>query len=101
MSPELKILTLNAVIMGIAYLGIYPARKITHVRQMIPTDLALTLLSLIAAGGLFAGSGTRFSLILFETNWAVFAVLTLAAMEIPLFIRFCRRNGIDMSGGPE
>lgn len=101
MTPELKILVINAVIMGIAYFGIYPSRGITHVRQMVMTDLALTGLSLLAAGGLYWGSGVQFSLILFTTNWAVFAVLTLALMEIPLFIWFCRKNGIDMSGGNE
>ncbi len=99
MIPELQLLLINAVIMGMAYFGIYPSRRITHVRQMIATDLALTCLSLLAAGGLFYGSGERFGMILFETNWAIFAVLTLVLMEIPLFIWFCRRNGIDMSGG--
>ena len=99
MTPELKILIINAVIMGVAYFGIYPSRNITRVGQMITTDLALTVLSLVAAGGLYYGTGTRFSLILFQTNWAVFAVLTLALIEIPLFIWYCRRNDIDMTGG--
>lgn len=98
MTPELKILIINAVIMGVAYFGIYPSRRITRVGQMMTTDLCLTGLSLLAAGGLFYGTGTRFSLILFDTNWAIFAVLTLALMEVPLFIWFCRRNGIDMTG---
>ena len=99
MTPELKILIINAVIMGVAYFGIYPSRGITRVGQMIATDLGLTVLSLLAAGGLFYGTGTSFSLILFDTNWAIFAVVTLSLMEIPLFIWFCRRNGIDMNGG--
>lgn len=99
MTPELQILIINAVIMGVAYFGIYPSRRITHVSQMMTTDLILTGLSLLVAGALFYGTGTRFSLILFDTNWAIFAVLTLALMEVPLFIWFCRRNGIDMLGG--
>jgi hypothetical protein len=50
------------------------------------------------AAGLFRGSDTPFSLILFQTNWAVFSILTMAVMEIPLFIWFCRKHGIDISG---
>lgn len=99
MTPELKILILNAVIMGVAYFGIYPSRNITRVGQMMATDLGLTALSLLVAGALFYGSGTPFSLILFQTNWAIFAIITLSLMEVPLFLWFCRRNGIDMTGG--
>ncbi|MFD1794625.1 hypothetical protein FQV27_06930 [Paracoccus aurantiacus] len=98
MTPELKILTINATIMAVAYLGIYPSRHITRISQMMPTDLGLTALSLLAAGGLFAGSGIRFNLILTETNWAIFAIATLALIEFPLMIWFCRRNGIEIGG---
>ena len=98
MSPELKLLIVNAVIVLIAYLGIYPSmRQITLTRMMV-SDLVLTVLALAVAGALFWDSGTRFSLLFFSTNWAIFSFLTLAVMEIPLFIWFCRKHGIDLSG---
>ncbi|MFV0293113.1 MAG: hypothetical protein ACK5II_07830 [Paracoccus sp. (in: a-proteobacteria)] len=98
MSPEAQILIINATILAIAYIGIYPSQNIRHIVQMIPTDLVLASLSLIMAGALFAGSGIRFSLILFETGWFLFALITMMLMEVPLFLWFCHKNDIDMNG---
>ena len=66
---------------------------------MLRNDLVLTLLVLITAGALFAGSGTRFSLILFDTNWFGFTLLSSMAMELPLFLWFCKKHYIDLTGG--
>lgn len=99
MTPEVMILAMNGVIMLFAYGLIYPAMRLTALNRMLGGDLVLTLLSLAAAGGLFAGSGVRFGLILFETNWFWFAIITLIVTEAPLFLWFCRRHDIDLSGG--
>ena len=98
MPPELKLLTLNAVIVLIAYLGIYPSMHKVTLTRMMATDMVLTVLALGVAAALFWNSGTRFSLLFFSTNWAIFSFLTLAVMEIPLFIWFCRKHGIDLTG---
>ena len=66
---------------------------------MLRNDLVLTLLLLITAGALFAGSGTRFSLILFDTTWFGFTLLSSMAMELPLFLWFCKKHDIDLTGG--
>ena len=66
---------------------------------MLRNDLVLTLLVLITAGALFAGSGTRISLILFDTNWFGFTLLSSMAMELPLFLWFCKKHDIDLTGG--
>lgn len=106
MRPELMVLTLNAVLLCMAYFAIYPAMNVRRIGQMIPIDIGLLVLALLAAGSLFAGSGERFSLILFETgwpllqtNWVVFSILSMGVIEAPLFLWYCRRNGIDLSGG--
>lgn len=98
MTPELQLLVLNATIVLIAYLGIYPSMRHITLARMMAADTVLTALALGVAAALFWDSGTRFSLLLFSTNWAVFAFLTLLVMEIPLFIWFCRRHDIDLSG---
>ena len=98
MVPELKLLILNAVIVLIAYLGIYPSMRQITIKRMMAADLVLTALALGVAAALFWGSGTRFWMLLFTTNWAVFSLLTMQAMELPLFIWFCRKHGIDISG---
>ena len=96
--PELKLLILNAAILLVAYLGLYPSMRKITVNRMMVVDMVLTALALGVAAALFWDSGTRFSLLFFSTNWAIFSFLTLAVMEIPLFIWFCRKHGIDLSG---
>ncbi|MBA4492169.1 hypothetical protein [Paracoccus sp. S1E-3] len=98
-SAEAKVLILNAVVLGVAYLGIYPTMREKTLKAMLRNDLALTLLLIVTAGALFAGSGTRFGLIVTDTNWFAFTLLTSAAMELPLFLWFCRKHDIDMTGG--
>jgi hypothetical protein len=94
-SPEAQLLIINATILAVAYLGIYPAQKNIAINRMMALDAVLTGLSLIVAGALFWGSGVEFSLLLFSTNWAVFAIVTMLIMEFPLFQWFCRKRGLD------
>lgn len=97
MTQELQILIVNAAILLIAYLGIYPSMRELTARRMVIVDIVLTALALGLAGALFAGRRIAFSLLLFPANWAVFSILTMAVMEIPLFLWFCRKHGIDLS----
>lgn len=101
MTPEAKILVINATIVLIAYLGIYPSMPQKTGKAMARSDAVLTALSLLTAGALFAGKGVSFSLILFNTNWFVFSFLTFMLIETPFLIRFCRRHDIDLFGGDE
>ena len=92
--PELQLLIVNAVILSVAYGGIYPSMKAVTYKRMVAADLALTALSLAVAAALFWGTGVSFSLILFEVNWFVFSFLTTLIMEWPLFYWFCRKHGL-------
>jgi len=92
--PELQLLTINATILAVAYGGIYPTLRPITLRKMIVIDLILSALAVGVAGALFWETGVRFSLLLFETNWAVFSILTLMVMEYPLFTRFARKHGL-------
>lgn len=92
--PELQVLTINCTILAVAYAGIYPTLNPVTLRKVIAVDLVLTFLSVGVAGALFWGSGTRFSLLVVQVNWAVFAVLTMAVMEAPLARRFLRKHGL-------
>ena len=106
MMPEIKVLILNAVLLGMAYFAIYPAMNIRRITQMLPVDLLLLVIALLAAGSLFYGQGIDFSLLIFDTgsdllttNWFFFTVLSMALIEAPLFLWYCRKNDIDLNGG--
>ena len=45
--PELQVLTINCVILAVAYAGIYPTLNPVTLRKVIAVDLVLTLLSAI------------------------------------------------------
>jgi hypothetical protein len=94
MSPEATILIINAVLMAYAYLWAYPALPEKTWRAVMVRDTAISFAALGLAGVLFWGTGLRFSMIVFETNWFVFSILTLFAMETPLFLWFARKYGM-------
>ena len=98
MAPELQLLIVNATIVLIAYLGIYPSMRKLTLPRMVAVDAVLTALALGTAGALFWGTGIRFQMLLFTTNWAVFSLVSMQAMEFPLLIWFCRKHGIDFGG---
>ena len=97
--PEAKLLAVEAAVILMGYLAILPALPRKELGPVLATSAALTASVLTVAGLLYWGSGTRFSLLLFETNWAVFAILTYPVLETPFALRFLRRSGIDLSGG--
>lgn len=94
--PELQLFIINATILAVAYLGIYPTLKPITIAKMMRVDLVLSALSLLVAGALFWDTGVRFSLLLFQTNWAVFALVTMMGMEYPLARWFMRKHGLSM-----
>ncbi|WP_341365719.1 hypothetical protein [Yoonia sp. BS5-3] len=92
---------LNGVILAVTYLGIYPSLQEKTLHRIMTVDLVLSALALLAAGGLFWGSGTLFNMLLFDANWAVFTIVTLLVMEVPLFLRFARKHGISLTDDPD
>lgn len=96
MTPELTILIINAVFLGFAYLGVYPRLPDKRMGVILRYDLAISAAALLVTGLLFAGKGQDFSLILFDVRWWVFSVVTLFAMELPVWDWFRRKHDIDM-----
>jgi len=96
MTPEATILIANAIFLAFAYIWVYPNLKSITTNAVMTYDLIISAAALAVAGLLYWGSGTSFSLILFDTNWAVFSIVTLLAMELPLFIWFMRKHDLDL-----
>lgn len=94
--PESQILILNGVILAVAYLGIYPSLQKKTLNRMMAVDLVLSAVALTVAGALFWGTGVPFNMILFQANWAVFTIVTIMLMEVPLFLWFAKKHGISL-----
>ncbi|MEL6642027.1 MAG: hypothetical protein AAFP98_12085 [Pseudomonadota bacterium] len=97
MSAELQILVINCVLLAYAYLWAYPALTEKKLSVIMTRDMAISAAALLIAGALFYGSGVRFSLIIFETNWLVFSILTLFILETPLFFWFAKKHNLDFN----
>lgn len=95
MTPELILLTVNAVLLAYAYLWAYPALTEKTMRAVLVRDVAISVAALGIAGALYWGTGARFSLLLFETNWFVFSIVTLSIIETPLFFHFAKKHNLS------
>ena len=94
MSPEAIILTINLVLLGFGYLWAYPNLPTKTWQAIMIRDAAISTGAVMLAGLLFAGKGISFSLILFDTNWLVFSILTMCVIETPLFAWFAQKHDI-------
>ncbi len=100
-APEAQILILNGVILAVAYLGIYPSLEEKTLNRIMTIDVVLSALALTVAGALFWGTGTRFNMLFFHSNWAVFTIIILFVMEVPIFLNFARKHGINLFDDPD
>ncbi|WP_411890387.1 hypothetical protein [Yoonia sp. SDW83-1] len=100
-APEAQILILNGVILAVAYLGIYPSLEEKTLNRIMTIDVVLSALALTVAGALFWGTGTRFNMLFFHSNWAIFTIITLFVMEVPIFLNFARKHGINLFDDPD
>ena len=96
MTPELVIIVVNLIFLGFAYLWVYPTLPELTLSAILWRDLGVTAAALLVAALLFYGSGTRFSLLFFDANWAVFSIVSFSALDIPLFLKFARKHDLDL-----
>jgi len=90
MQPELILLTLNFIIISIAYLWVYPKVAGANLHKITVNDLIASITSLVVAGSLFWGSGYAFNMILFEANWFWFTLISYLIIEIPFLIWYLK-----------
>ena len=95
-SPELTVIGINLLITATAYLLLYPVVVGDSANKLVTYDLLLTTLSLLIVGSLFWGSGTRFSLLIAESNWFWFSLVTYAVVETPLMFRYIKQRNMSL-----
>lgn len=98
MSPEFALISINAAFLAFAYGWAFPGLPDKTLSALLRADLPVAGAGLVVVWLIWGGTGTRFDLILFQTNWFVFWLVSSTVMELPLFLGFCRKYGIDLSG---
>lgn len=92
---ELVVIFVIVVTIALDYLVIYPKVAGNDVRKMVWLDVGLTLTPFIVSALLFWQTDPPFSLIFFDTNWFVYTLVTLAIIEIPVFILYLRARELS------
>lgn len=98
LSGELQIVLINLAIILLAYFGVYPRFCGADLNKILVNDAIATVVALVVAGSLFAGSDARFTLLFGEVNWFWFTLLTYFLMETPFMFWYFKRFGIWPGG---
>ena len=93
-SPEWLVVSLNLIVIAVAYLAIYPRFVGSDLRRLVQNDLVASLVALSVVGSLYWGSDQRFDLFVFTLNWFWFTILSFALLESPFALWYMRRYRI-------
>lgn len=94
MPAELIILLLDAALIVFCYQLLYPRQVGSSRARLIINDAIATVVALMVAGSLYAGSEQTFLLLVVEVNWFWFTLITYSLMELPFAIRYMRRHNM-------
>ena len=91
---ELSIVIVNFIALAVAYLYIYPNYAGNNVKRLAWLDTAFGGIVLLALAPFNWGSPSDYTFFAFDTNWWIFAILSYALMELPLFYLYVKARGL-------
>ena len=91
---ELSIVIVNLAALAIAYLYIYPKYGGNDVKRLAWLDTAVGGVALLVLAPFNWGSPSAYTFIDFDTSWWIFAILTYALLELPLFYFYVKARGL-------
>ena len=91
---ELSIVIINLVALAIAYLYIYPKYAGNDVKRLAWLDIAVGGLLLLVLAPFNWGSPNDYTFFDFDTSWWIFAILSYALIELPLFYLYAKARGL-------
>jgi len=92
---ELSIIAPVLVVVAGGYLSIYPKLAGNNFNKLALCDFVCWSFVLVLVGHKYWGSGYEFSLLLFSTNWFWFTFIVYFAIEVPLFIWYCKKYNVS------
>ena len=91
-SRELIVITINVVIILIAYLFVYPKYAGSDGNKLAVNDLYASCVVLLISGVMYWGSGYEFSLLITTSNWFWFTLVTYFLLDIPLMAWYFKKH---------
>ncbi len=90
MSAELSIVLLNAVIIIIAYLWIYPKLAGKNINKVGLYDCVTSGLAIMIVASKYWGSSKEFEFLFLQLNWFWFTLVSYSVIEIPIALWYFR-----------
>ncbi len=84
MSAEFSVILLNAVIILIAYVWVYPKLAGKNLNKVALLDCVTSGLALVIVANKYWGQGVEFNFLQFDVNWFWFTLITYCIIEIPI-----------------
>ena len=84
MSAELSILVLNAVIIIVAYISVYPKLAGKNINKVALYDFVASGFAILIVATKYWGKEVEFAFLFMELNWFWFTLLSYSVMEIPV-----------------
>lgn len=92
MTAEFSIVLLNAVIIVIAYLWVYPKLAGKDINKVALYDCVASGLALIIVASKYWGTVTQFYFLSMQLNWFWFTMLSYGVIEIPIALWYFREQ---------
>ncbi len=90
MSAELSIVLLNAVIIVIAYLWVYPKLAGKNINKVGLFDCIASGLAIMIVANKYWASGAEFEFLFMQLNWFWFTLISYSVIEIPIALWYFR-----------
>jgi hypothetical protein len=90
MSAESSILLLNAAIIFIAYLSVYPKIAGKKINKVAALDCVASGLALMIVANKYWSSGIEFTFLFMQLNWFWYTLLSYSVIEIPIALWYFR-----------
>lgn len=91
---ELSIILVNLTALAIAYFYVYPTYAGNDVRRLAWLDTAVGVLVLLVLAPFNWNSPNNYTLFGPDVNWWIFAIITYALLELPLFYLYVKARGL-------
>ena len=92
MSAESCILLLNAAIIFIAYISVYPKIAGKNINKVAALDCAASGLALMIVANKYWSSGIEFTFLFMQLNWFWYTLLSYSVIEIPIALWYCGKR---------
>jgi len=90
MSAELSIILLNAVIVFIAYLSVYPKIAGKDINKVALYDCIASGLAIGIVASKYWGADVYFEFLFMQLNWFWFTLISYSVIEIPIALWYFR-----------